>query len=137
MLEGLDGFAPARFVDGGTRGAYYNFHARIHPEKFKGLTRDKFLGALNAEGIPCWGSWPRPLNREPCVQKSIESRGFRRLFPSEYLDGYARDQHCPVSELVCQSMVVIAQQCFLGPRHDMEQIAEAIWKIYKGAETLS
>ena len=136
MLEGLDGFAPAKFVDGGTRGAYYNFHARIHPEKFKGLSRDAFLRALSAEGIPCWGSWPRPLNREPCVQRSIESRGFRRLFPSEYLAEYPRKQHSPVSEEICKSMVVISQECFLGPRRDMEQIAEAIWKIYRGAETI-
>ena len=136
MLEGLDGFAPAKFVDGATRGGYYNFHARIHREKFKGLSRDRFLRALGAEGIPCWGSWPRPLNLEPCVQKSIESRGFRRLFPSEYLDEYSRNQHSPVSEELCRSMVVISQECFLGPRGDMEQIAEAIRKIYEAAETI-
>ena len=136
MLEDLEGFAPAKFVDGATRGAYYNFHARIHPEKFKGLSRDDFHRALNAEGIPCWGSWPRPLNLEPCVQRSIESRGFRRLFPSEYLDGYRESQHSPVSEELCRSMVVISQECFLGPRRDMEQIAEAIRKIHDAAETL-
>jgi dTDP-4-amino-4,6-dideoxygalactose transaminase len=136
MLEGLDGFAPAKLVDGGTRGAYYNFHARIHPEKFKGLPRDNFLKALSAEGVPCWGSWPRPLDREPCVQRSIESRGFRRLFPAEYLDAYRRNQHCPVSEELCKSMVVISQECFLGSRSDMEQIAEAIRKIYESAETI-
>jgi hypothetical protein len=136
MLEELDGFAPAKFVDGATRGAYYNFHARIYPERFKGLSRDKFLGALRAEGVPCWGSWPRPLDREPCVQRSIESRGFRRLFPSAYLDEYSQKQHCPVSEELCKSMVVIGQKCFLGPRGDMEQIAEATRKIYRAAETI-
>ena len=136
LLEDLDGFAPARFVEGATRGAYYNFHARIHPERFKGLSRDAFLRALGAEGIPCWGSWPRPLNLEPCVRRSIESRGFRRLFPSDYLDRYLESQHSPVSEELCRSMVVISQKCFLGPRSDMEQIADAVRKIYEGAETL-
>jgi dTDP-4-amino-4,6-dideoxygalactose transaminase len=137
LVKDLEGFAPAKFVEGGTRGAYYNFHARIHSEKFKGLTRDKFLKALGAEGIPCWGSWPRPLNREACVERCIKSRGFRRLFPAEYLDQYHQRQHCPVSEKICKSMVVISQECFLGSRRDMEQIAEAIRKIYDLAESIT
>ena len=33
-------------------------------------------------------------------------------------------------------MVVIGQQCFLGPRGDMEQIAEAVRKIYAAADTV-
>jgi dTDP-4-amino-4,6-dideoxygalactose transaminase len=136
MLSDLEGFAPAKFADGGTRGAYYNFHARIHPEKFKGLERDTFLRALGAEGIPCWGSWPRPLNREACVAASLQSRGFRRLFPADYLSQYAGRQHCPVSEELCNSMVVISQECLLGSRRDMEQIAEAVWKIYDAADTI-
>ena len=34
-------------------------------------------------------------------------------------------------------MVVIGQECFLGPRSDMEQIAGAVRKIYLGAETIA
>jgi hypothetical protein len=33
-------------------------------------------------------------------------------------------------------MVVISQECLLGSRRDMEQIAEAIWKIYDAADTI-
>ncbi|UCF36232.1 MAG: DegT/DnrJ/EryC1/StrS family aminotransferase [Acidobacteriota bacterium] len=137
MLADIEGFAPARFVDGGNRGAFYNLHARIHPEKFKGLGRDAFIRALGAEGIPCWGSWPRPLNREACVEVSLQSRGFRRLFPADYLDQYPAAQHCPVSEEICNSMVVISQTCLLGTRTDMEQIAEAVRKIYDAADTIA
>lgn len=46
---------------------------------FGGLSREQFLKALRAEGIPASGGYS-PLNTEPLIRNTLSSRGFRRIF---------------------------------------------------------
>ena len=101
------------------------------------LTRDKFLKAFHAEGMPGWAGTKLPINKEGYVEHALQSRGYQRIYGKAFLDRYRRMQECPVSEELCNSIVQIQQHYLLGPRSDMEQMAEAIHKIYAAAETIS
>ena len=48
-----------------------------------------------------------------------------------------RNQHCPQNDRVCEQAVWFTQNMLLGPRTDMDQIAEAIRKIQKHAGELA
>ena len=52
MLREIPGIAPAKMYEGCTRNAYHLYMFRYDPKEFAGLPRDKFIAALEAEGIP-------------------------------------------------------------------------------------
>ena len=82
--------------EGCTRNAYHLYMFCYKSEAFGGLPRAKFLHALDAEGIPCSPGYS-PLNKEPFLPVALGSKGFRRLFPKDVLDGYQERNQCPAS----------------------------------------
>lgn len=129
QLKEIPGILPARMYEGCTRNAYHLYMFRYKSEAFGGLPREKFLHALSAEGIPCSGGYGT-LNKEPFLPTALASKGFRRLFPKEVLDGYHERSLCPANDQLCQEAVWFTQNMLLGARSDMDQIAAAIRKIH-------
>lgn len=128
MLKEIPGIIPAKMYDGCTRNAYHLYMLRYQADKFSGLPRAKFLAALSAEGIPCMAGYT-PLNREPVVKATLETRAYKRIYPPEVLRDWAERTQCPQNDQLCQEAVWFAQTMLLGSRTDMEQIAAAIRKI--------
>ncbi|HET7767400.1 MAG TPA: DegT/DnrJ/EryC1/StrS family aminotransferase, partial [Chloroflexota bacterium] len=48
-----------------SRWSYYLWHFRFLAEKWEGVTRDSFLKALKAEGVPCGTGHTQPLYKNP------------------------------------------------------------------------
>lgn len=132
LLEKIPGIAPAKMYPGCTRNAYHLYMFRYEKNQFAGLERSKFIKALQREGVPCSGGYT-PLNREPYVLALTKSRHYQKLYPAEVLENWAERNQCPKNEQLCQEAVWFTQNMLLGPRTDMEQIAEAITRIQKHA----
>jgi len=66
-LEGLPGVRPHRPAkgSGSTMGGWYNPLGHYRPEELGGLPIDRFIQALNAEGVPSWRAANLPLHRHP------------------------------------------------------------------------
>ena len=109
---------------------------RYDAAHFAGLPRARFLKALQAEGVPCAGGYT-PLNKEPLIKNTLGSRGFRRIYPQADLDAYHARNHCPENDRLCEEAVWLFQTMLIGPRGDMDQIAEAIRKIQSQAGDLA
>jgi perosamine synthetase len=135
LLREIPGISPARMYDGCTRNAYHLYMLRYDPAHFENLPRSKFLQALNAEGIPCSGGYS-PLYQEPFLKSTLESRPFRAVYSAKRLADYFARIHCPANDKLCEQGVWFFQTLFLGPRSDMDQIAEAVRKIHKQAGKL-
>jgi dTDP-4-amino-4,6-dideoxygalactose transaminase len=135
LLREIPGISPARMYDGCTRNAYHLYMFRYDPDAFEGLPRSTFLKALSAEGIPCSGGYS-PLYREPFLKNTLESRAFRAIYSSQRITDYLDRIHCPANERLCEQAVWFYQTVFLGPRSDMDQIADAVRKIKKQAGKL-
>jgi perosamine synthetase len=133
-LREIPGISPARMYERCTRNAYHLYMFRYDRERFAGLPRAKFLKALSAEGVPCSGGYS-PLNKEPFLANTFGTRAWQRLYPPEILASYAERSHCPANDKLCGEAVWFTQTMLLGPREDMDQIADAIRKIQAhGAE---
>ncbi|HVM49082.1 MAG TPA: DegT/DnrJ/EryC1/StrS family aminotransferase [Candidatus Acidoferrum sp.] len=128
LLCEIPGIAPARLYDGCTRSAYHLYMFRYDKEHFDGLPHDKFIGALNREGVPSGGGYSQ-LNSDKYVTSLPNNRHYQKLYGKEALDRWHKQAHCPQNDKLCAQSVWLAQTMLLGSRTDMDQIAEAIRKI--------
>jgi perosamine synthetase len=135
QLKEINGIKPAAMYEGCTRNAYHLYMFRYDSRVFSGLTREKFLKAMRAEGIPCSSGY-RPLNREPFLKETIESRGWKRIYSDGDIKRWHERNQCPENDRLCTEAVWLTQNTLLGPRTDMDQIAEAVRKIQKHAQSL-
>jgi dTDP-4-amino-4,6-dideoxygalactose transaminase len=128
LLQQIPGILPAKTYEGCTRNAYHLYMMRYQPEEFAGLSRDKFLTGLQAEGVPCFGGYS-PIDWPPFVRKALTLRGRLRVYSEETLADWAKRCQVPQNDKLCKQSVWLTQNLLLGPRSDMDQIAEAVRKI--------
>jgi perosamine synthetase len=136
LLRQIPGILPAAKLPGCTRASYHLYMFRYDPEHFHGLSRYNFLKALSAEGIPCSNGY-HPLNREPFIKSTLESRGFRRIYAPADVARWQERNQCPANDKLCTQAVWFLQFMLLGSRGDMEQIAEAVRKVQAHAAELA
>jgi len=132
MLAEIPGILPAKMYEGCTRNAYHLYMFRYKKEHFANMPRAKFMTALGKEGVPCSGGYS-PMNKSEYVLGLIKSRHYQKLYPAETLKNWAERNHCPMNDQLCQEGIWFTQNMLLGPRSDMEQIAEAVRRIQKHA----
>ena len=119
-LEAIDGITPPQLAPWATKHGYHLYCLKYHPEGFSGKTRQEFVNALSAEGIPCSIGYRSPLSEEPGMAHVAKKHPHLiRSLPS------------PNAASVCEQSVWLFQNLFLGSEADMDQIAEAIAKIHK------
>jgi dTDP-4-amino-4,6-dideoxygalactose transaminase len=135
LLKQIPGISPARMYDGCTRNAYHLYMFRYDPSHFSGLPRAAFLKALAAEGVPAQAGYS-PLNKEPFLETALASRAYRAIYSSQRLDRWREGNRCPENDRLCSEAVWLTQTMFLGPRRDMDDIAEAIRKVQTHAARL-
>jgi perosamine synthetase len=136
QLAEIDGITPTRMYAGCTRNAYHLYMFRYDAAGFGGLSRDGFLRALRAEGIPASGGY-NPLNKAPSVLGTLASRAFVRIYGKKTLAGLAERNACPVNDRLCQEAVWLTQTMLLGPRTDMDDIAAAARKVQASGAALA
>lgn len=139
QIAKIPGIVPYRLYDKVTRAAYHLFPFRFQKKDFKGLSRDRFIKALRAEGVPCSTGYT-PLTEMDFIKEAFESKNFKRMYSKEELDydKYLKNNKCPNNDILCHEEAVwLYQNMLLGPRSDMDDIAAAINKIYKNADELN
>ena len=109
---------------------------RYQKERFANLSRARFLKALSAEGIPASSGYA-PLNKEPFIKETLQSRGYRASYSATQLAGWEEQNQCPANDQLCQETVWLYQSVLLAKRGDMEQIADAVRKIHAHAGDLA
>jgi dTDP-4-amino-4,6-dideoxygalactose transaminase len=135
-LKEIPGIIPYRLAEGATRSAYHLYPFRYIAEKFNEIPKEKFIRALNAEGIPC-NSGYGPQNNEGLIEEALNSRGFKRLFPESRLRQWREKNVLPGNDKLCREAITFNQNILLGSRSDMDDIIKAIAKIYDNRESLA
>ena len=136
LLQQIPGISPARMYEGCTRNAYHLYMLRYDAGQFAGLPRTAFLKALSAEGVPASGGYS-PLNKEPFLEDAFSRRGFQAIYSKARLDTWREQNQCPQNDRLCTEAVWLTQTMLIGPRKDMDDIAEAVRKIQANAALLA
>ncbi len=127
-LKEIPGIQPVRLPEN-SRAVWHLYPYRYDAQQFSGLSRDKFMKALSAEGIPCSSVYDEQYY-DGLLDEAIASRGFKRLFSSERLKAYRDSLHeLKGNRQVCETTVAITQNLLLAERGDIDHIIGAIRKI--------
>ncbi|MCE1252186.1 MAG: DegT/DnrJ/EryC1/StrS family aminotransferase [Anaerolineae bacterium] len=140
LLAGVEGIRPSKQLPEGT-SSYHIYMFRYDPKNFAGVDKQRFVAALQAEGIEgAFGGYTTPLYANPMF---LEKEFMGGAYPLEAFENgrainYADfERRCPVSERACASEAVwIPQSMLLGSAEDMMDIAEAIKKVQRLAVQL-
>ena len=119
MLEEVDGLTPLRWDLRVENHAHHLFIMRYNADGFDGLPRQKFIEALQAEGIPCSAGYPMPLY----AQASLNA-------------DHSRIEPCPAAEQACQEAIWFTQNMLLAEPEGMDDIVRAIFKIRQNIHEL-
>ncbi|MCX6593034.1 MAG: DegT/DnrJ/EryC1/StrS family aminotransferase [Acidobacteria bacterium] len=136
QLAGIAGMTPQKLYPGCTRNAWHLYMFRYQPDAFAGLTRERFIAAMRAEGIPVSSGYS-PLNREPFLENVLNSRGFRRIYGEKRLAQWREQNQTPQNDQLCQEALWLTQTMLLDTREGMDQIVEAVRKVQKAAGPLT
>ena len=134
-IKDIPGIIPYKLADGATRSAYHLYPFRYKKEFFNDVPKEKFLSALSAEGISCSGGYG-PLYNDGLIEEALNSEGFKRLFSKARLKRYREETRYPDNDRLCKEAVWFSQSMLLGTKSDMDDIADAILKIYENKDKL-
>jgi dTDP-4-amino-4,6-dideoxygalactose transaminase len=136
QLKEIPGIRIARLPEN-SRSVWHLYPFRYDAKQFNGLSRDKFIKALNAEGVPCGGGYTEQYN-DGLLDEAIASRGFKRLFSPKRLKAYRESfKELKGNREVCATTVGMTQNLLLADRKAMDHIAEAVRKIHAHSAALA
>jgi dTDP-4-amino-4,6-dideoxygalactose transaminase len=130
-LAAIPGIALLRPDPRQTTQAFYHYVFKYDPSAFGGASRDRFVAALEAEGIPCDGLFYEPVYRSSLFD--VDAADFPALggvLPWEHA-------HCPVAERAAfAESVWIPHRVLLGTEEDVDSVVEAARKIAGAVDEL-
>lgn len=140
QLSTFDGLRIIPAEPRATRHSYHGYQFRYDPEKWKGLPRDKFLAAVQAEGAPkIHGMWPL-LNKMPLFT-SFPKEGARACPVScPFHQGQVQDYpnlRLPNAERVsAETGVMMVHSYLLGDESDMRDVVDIFAKVRENLDAL-
>jgi len=128
-LADIEGLHVVREDARATPRSYHLYAMRLVAEEF-GASREQFIQALRAEGVPAGGGYPHPLYRNPLFQR----KGTGPAFCPVSCPYYGREMdytqvECPNAEAACRQVVWLGQSVLLGSPADMNDIVAAVRKV--------
>ena len=117
------------------RRSYHMYIFRVE-EQTLGVSRDRFLDTLIADGVPASKGWYQPLYANGVFRNANQgpANGISAPLFGKGVD-YTK-LHCPVCEQVCRDAVWIPQNVLLADEDKIRLVAQAIQKIVANADQL-
>lgn len=135
LQEGVEGLRILDTDERVTRMACYQVVMKYDKTAFKGVHRDRFLEALEAEGVELDGSFYVPIQQSPLFDaRSDEWPMLRERYGDTV---FGADVSTPVSEKAAYEEAVWMHYPYVsGTRKDLEDVVEAVAKVQAHAEEL-
>lgn len=133
-LAGIPGLITVKPDPRMTRRSYHFYVLRIKP-KVVGMSRERFVEALQAEGVPSGVGYTEPLYKMGFFARK---RGRNpAIVPFAAQDVDYTNVFCPVCEQVCSDTVWLMHPALLAPKSAVRKIIAAVRKVCRlgGKET--
>ena len=136
-LKDMPGLKPPVVKPGVVHG-YYRYALRFD-ESAVGVSRDRFVDALNAEGIPMVKGYTEPLYLEPMYQRRIAfgRDGFPWTYPAYRGTVSYEPGLCPVNERLYYKELMCTDVCHANiAESDLLDVVSAFEKVYSNLSEL-
>ena len=134
LLREIPGITPQKLDERCTRNGQYAYIFHMNKKEFAGLSTERFIEAMNAEGIPNQASYP-PLHK---LHMFRNGQYRKRLSGKQAKEKHAfLGKKFPVTHKAAWETVWIPQPALLGDEEDMHEIAAGLGKIQKNAKELA
>jgi dTDP-4-amino-4,6-dideoxygalactose transaminase len=133
LLGQVEGVTPQKLDSRCTRNGHYAYIFHFEPQAFAGISAEKLMKALEAEGIPCEPGYP-PVHSLDLFQNGA----YRQRLGGEQASRehtFLRQSY-PHAQRAFSEAVWIPQTALLGDAEDMQEIATAVRKIQRHAKEL-
>ena len=129
QLAEIPGIRPQRRGPDVTRHAQHLYAFRYDAVAWDDVPRERFMEALNAEGIHVMAGYPMGLYAQPLFAKQAFGpyHGWRNARSELPYDPAS----FPVCEQVCRQACWLPQQLLLGDDADMRDIVNGVQKVYE------
>ena len=135
LLAEIEGITPQLLDERCTNNGHYAYIFHYDQGAFHGLTRERFIEALKAEGIPEQASYP-PIHRLDLFTSGAYKRRIGEAGNARRMEKIlTRD--FPVTDRAAGETVWTPHFAFLGDEADMHEIAGAVQKIQEYAQELA
>lgn len=115
-----------------TARGYCLENVRYDSTAFDGLSRDRFLEAMRAEGVPVYDGYEVPIYKQPAFFRNR----VRRLLPPRVDVPDYRNLHLPGAEQLCEENVAYSHPVLLADEAGIRAIPKAIRKIQTNVDKL-
>ena len=130
-IAAVPGLAPLPRDERVSGRTAYMFILRYDASAFAGAPRDSVLAALQAEGVPCYGRFYRPLPDDPLFARDPHTNAAMRAG----VDFDARP--FPVARRAAyEESIWLPHELFLGGAEDVEDLVAAFAKVQRCAASL-
>ncbi len=137
-LKDIPGIRPQKLYEGTDSGSFYIYAMTYRREYFNDADRSTFLKALQAEGVSLSPYIAQGLHREPWVEHILSQPVYTKMFSERRLRQSREQVACPNCDKVCQQMAMIwASGPLLGTKEDMDDVINAIVKVYENRDKLA
>jgi dTDP-4-amino-4,6-dideoxygalactose transaminase len=134
LIGTIPGMTPQKFDERCTRNGQYAYIFHVNKKEFAGIATERFIAAMNAEGIPNQASYP-PLHQLHMFRNG-EYR--KRLCGKQAKERHAfLKRRYPATQKAAWETVWIPQPALLGDEEDVQEIAASLSKIQKHAKDLA
>ena len=137
-LKDIPGIQPQKLYEGTEDGSYYLYGMHYDKNIYNGTHRNKFLKVLAAEGVGLSPYIKMGLHKEAWVENILNRRVYQKMYTPQRLKQYQEEMECPNCDALCdEEMIVIwASGPLLGSQDDMDDIINALTKIYENRDQL-
>jgi dTDP-4-amino-4,6-dideoxygalactose transaminase len=137
-IRDLPGIRPQKLYEGTEEGSFYLYSMNYDKTHYHGTDRSKFLKALAAEGINLSPYIKNGLHKEPWVDNILDRRVYKAMYTPQRLRQFKEEMKCPNCDTVCDEEMVMlwASGPLLGTREDMDDIINALFKVYENRDQL-
>ena len=129
LLREIGGVEPLPDDKRITRRGHYYYIFRYDASQFKGLHREEFLKAAQAEGVPVGHSYGRAIHKYPLFQNM--------KVPAAYKNSQYKKVSCPNAERAfADELCAIGHTALLADKAKLKKVAEAIAKVKDNVDEL-
>ncbi|MFH1965075.1 MAG: DegT/DnrJ/EryC1/StrS family aminotransferase [Acidobacteriota bacterium] len=138
-IKDIPGFTPQKLYEGTTEGSFYLYSMSYDKTHFNNADRSKVIKALAAEGLNLSPYIANGLHKEPWIDNILGRKVYQKMYSPQRLEQYRDENKCPNCDTVCEEEMLMlwASGPLLGSKEDMDDIVNALAKVYENRDQLS